>query len=117
MRSSGFSSASSTKHGEPNANQVLPVKTSVLLSESSNMVVVMNERATEAQIDAVIQRLIELGMDVHRSSGVTRTVLGVVGAHKIDPESIGILNRVHEVLSITEPYKTASRSIGSEKPV
>ena len=30
------------------------------------MVVVMNERATEAQIDAVIQRLIELGMDVHR---------------------------------------------------
>ena len=39
------------------------------------MVVVMNERATEAQIDTVIQRLIELGMDVHRSSGVTRTVL------------------------------------------
>ena len=33
------------------------------------MVVVMKERATEAQIDAVIARLIELGMDVHRSSG------------------------------------------------
>ena len=64
------------------------------------MVVVMNERATEAQIDAVIQRLIELGMDVHRSSGVTRTVLGVVGAHKIDPELIGILDGVHEVLRI-----------------
>ena len=30
------------------------------------MVVVMNERASEAQIDAVISRLIELGMDVHR---------------------------------------------------
>ena len=51
------------------------------------MVVVMKERATEAQIDAVIARLIELGMDVHRSSGVTRTVLGVVGAHKIDPRA------------------------------
>ena len=58
------------------------------------MVVVMNERATEAQIDSVIQRLIDLGMDVHRSSGVSRTVLGVVGAHKIDPELIGILDGV-----------------------
>ena len=36
------------------------------------MVVVMKERATEAQIDVVIARLIELGMDVHRSSGATR---------------------------------------------
>ena len=65
------------------------------------MVVVMKERATEVQIDAVIARLIELGMDVHRSSGATRTVLGVVGAHKIDPELIGILDGVHEVLRIT----------------
>ena len=44
------------------------------------MVVVMKERATEVQIDTVIARLIELGMDVHRSSGATRTVLGVVGS-------------------------------------
>ena len=74
------------------------------------MVVVMKERATEAQIDAVIARLIELGMDVHRSSGATRTVLGVVGANKIDPQLIGILDGVHEVLRITEPYKRASRA-------
>src|ERR671926_388153 len=81
------------------------------------MVVVMNERATEAQIDAVISRLIELGMDVHRSSGVTRTVLGVVGAHKIDPELIGILDGVHEVLRITAPYKLASRTFKPEDTV
>jgi len=81
------------------------------------MVVVMSERATEAQIDSVIQRLIELGMDVHRSSGVTRTVLGVVGAHKIDPELIGILDGVHEVLRISEPYKRASRTFRPEDTV
>ena len=69
------------------------------------MVVVMKERATEEQVDAVIARLIELGMDVHRSSGATRTVLGVVGANKIDPGLIGILEGVHEVLRISEPYK------------
>ena len=81
------------------------------------MVVVMKERATKVQIDAVISRLIELGMDVHRSSGVTRTVLGVVGAHKVDPELIGILDGVHEVLRITEPYKLVSRTFKPDDTV
>jgi len=81
------------------------------------MVVVMQERATEQQIDSVIARLIELGMDVHRSSGATRTVLGVVGAHKIDPGLIGILDGVHEVLRISEPYKLASRTFKPEDTV
>jgi 3-deoxy-7-phosphoheptulonate synthase len=74
------------------------------------MVVVMKERASEAQIDSVIARLIELGMDVHRSSGTTRTVLGVVGAHKVEKELIELLDGVHEVLRISEPYKRASRT-------
>ena len=81
------------------------------------MVVVMQERATEGQIDAVIARLIELGMDVHRSSGAMRTVLGVVGANKIDPGLIGILDGVHEVLRISEPYKLASRTFKPENTV
>ena len=65
----------------------------------------------------MIARLIELGMDVHRSSGATRTVLGVVGSHKIDPALIGILDGVHEVLRITEPYKRASRTFKPEDTV
>jgi 3-deoxy-7-phosphoheptulonate synthase len=81
------------------------------------MVVVMNERASEAQIDAVISRLIELGMDVHRSSGATRTVLGVVGAGKVEKEMIEILDGVHEVLRISEPYKRASRSYRPEATI
>src|SRR5687767_15243940 len=81
------------------------------------MVVVMKERATDAQIDSVIARLIELGMDVHRSSGATRTVLGVVGAQKVDPQLVAILDGVHEVLRITEPYKRASRSFKPDDTV
>ena len=72
------------------------------------MVVVMKERATEGQIDAVIARLIEMGMDVHRSSGATRTVLGVVGAHKVEKELIELLDGVHEVLRRLDG-KTAMR--------
>ena len=68
------------------------------------MVVVMEERASETQIDAVISRLIELGMDVHRSTGATRTVLGVVGVEKVEKEMIEILDGVHEVMRISEPY-------------
>jgi 3-deoxy-7-phosphoheptulonate synthase len=81
------------------------------------MVVVMKERATEAQIDAVIARLVEFGMDVHRSSGATRTVLGVVGTGKVDKDLIQILDGVHEVLRITEPYKLASRTFKPEDTV
>ena len=43
------------------------------------MLVVMQQGATEEQIEAVIDRLVELGFDVHRSTGVIHTVLGGVG--------------------------------------
>jgi 3-deoxy-7-phosphoheptulonate synthase len=81
------------------------------------MVVVMKERATDAQIDAVITRIVEMGMDVHRSSGATRTVLGVVGTGKVDPALIEILDGVHEVVRITAPYKLASRTFKPEDTV
>ena len=81
------------------------------------MVVVMKERATEAEIDAVIARLVESGMDVHRSSGATRTVLGVVGTGKVDKGLIELLDGVHEVIRITEPYKLAGRTFRSDDTV
>jgi len=81
------------------------------------MVVVMEERATEAQIEKVVARLVELGMDVHRSTGVSRTVLGVVGQKRPDPGLIEMLEGVHEVMRISEPYKLASRTFRPEGTV
>ena len=43
------------------------------------MLVVMQQGATEAQIENVIERLVEMGFNVHRSTGVIHTVLGGVG--------------------------------------
>src|SRR5207247_9222813 len=74
------------------------------------MVVVMEERASEAQIEQVVARLVEMGMDVHRSTGVTRTVLGAVGRGTPDAALIELMDGVHEVLRISEPYKLASRT-------
>ena len=81
------------------------------------MVVVMKERATDEQVQAVIAQLMEQDMDVHRSSGASRVVLGVVGAGKVDPRLVEMLEGVHEVLRITEPYKLASRTFKPDDTV
>jgi 3-deoxy-7-phosphoheptulonate synthase len=81
------------------------------------MVVVMRERATEAEIQAVIAQLMEMGYDVHRSSGATHTVIGAVGNGSGDPQLISVQNGVREVLRITEPYKLASRTFKPENTV
>jgi 3-deoxy-7-phosphoheptulonate synthase len=77
----------------------------------------MKERASDAQVESVIAHLVELGMDVHRSSGASRVVLGVVGSGKVDPRLIEMLEGVHEVLRISEPYKLASRTFRPEDTV
>src|SRR4029450_6014840 len=81
------------------------------------MVVVMKERASDTQVENVIAHLVELGMDVHRSSGASRVVLGVVGSGKVAPRLIEMLEGVHEVLRISEPYKLASRTFKPEDTV
>jgi len=71
------------------------------------MVVVMNETATEEQIQKVIAKLVEMNFDVHRSTGVNQTLLGGIGDHRnIDTRNFELLDGVHEVLRVTTPYKT-----------
>lgn len=82
------------------------------------MVVVMEERASEDQIQHVIATLVEKGFDVHRSTGALKTVLGAVGGHRgFDTRLIEVMDGVHEVLRITEPYKLASRTFKPENTV
>src|SRR4029453_8688160 len=88
-----------------------------VLEATEAMVVVMEERATDEQIEKVVSRLVEMGMDVHRSTGVTRTVLGAVGRGHPDKGLIEMLEGVHEVLRISEPYKLASRAFKPEGTV
>ena len=81
------------------------------------MVVVMKERATVAQIEAIVAQLIEMGFDVHRSVGATRTVIGAVGQGNGDAQLLAVQEGVHEVLRITEPYKLASRTFKPENTI
>jgi len=74
------------------------------------MVIVMQRNASEQQIQQVIDRLIREGFDVHRSTGVERTVLGVVGGKIVDHRDYELLDGVKEVVRITQPYKLCSRT-------
>ncbi len=74
------------------------------------MIVVMQEGATEAQIQRVIDKMVALGFTVHRSTGVQHTVLGGVGPEEgVDPVELELLEGVKEARHISAPYKLAGR--------
>ena len=75
------------------------------------MIVVMQQGATEPQIQTVIDRLVELGFNVHRSTGVVQTVLGGVGGgDDFDLAIFEVMDGVQEAHRIMSPYKLASRT-------
>jgi 3-deoxy-7-phosphoheptulonate synthase len=79
------------------------------------MVVVMQSSATEDQIQHVIDRLVALGFDIHRSTGASQTVLGAVGVRPdFDTRDVEVLPGVSEVVRVTQPYKLASRAFRPE---
>lgn len=74
------------------------------------MLVVMEQGATEEQVEAVIDRLVDMGFTVHRSTGVVHTVLGGVGpVEGWEPADFAVLPGVKECHRIVSPYKLASR--------
>ncbi len=79
------------------------------------MVIVMSPRASEEQIQKVIEVLVRHGCDAHRSTGSTRTVIGAVGkTSQLDPRSFHLLDGVADVIRITEPFKLVGRTFQAE---
>ncbi|MBI2688324.1 MAG: 3-deoxy-7-phosphoheptulonate synthase [Acidobacteria bacterium] len=74
------------------------------------MLVVMQEGAPESQVQRVIDRLVMMGFTVHRSTGVTHTVLGGVGPlDTFDPTEFEVMEGVQECHRIVSPYKLANK--------
>ena len=79
------------------------------------MIVAMQESASEDQIQHVIDQLVQMGFEVHRSTGALKTVLGGVGSRTdFDTREIEMLPGVQEVHRITSPYRLASRNFRPE---
>ena len=82
------------------------------------MVVVIEQDAPERDIQRVTQVLRDFGFEVHRSTGVSQTVLGAIGVKPdFDIRQIQVLPGVANVYRITEPFKLASRTFKPEGTV
>lgn len=74
------------------------------------MIIVMNGKTNDADVEKVVQKLHEMGHKVHISRGEVRIILGVIG----DVENLASVpfyafNGVEEIIRIAKPYKLASR--------
>jgi 3-deoxy-7-phosphoheptulonate synthase len=79
------------------------------------MIVAMQEKASEEQVQSVIERMVEVGFNVHRTTGTIQTVLAGVGTPgQFDHKDFELLAGVAEVIRISSPYKLAGRSFRPE---
>jgi 3-deoxy-7-phosphoheptulonate synthase len=79
------------------------------------MIVAMQERAAEEQIDAVIDAMVEAGVSVHRTTGSSQTILAGVGpTANVELSKFEVMPGVERVHRISSPYKLAGRAFRPE---
>ncbi|MDZ7319759.1 MAG: 3-deoxy-7-phosphoheptulonate synthase [candidate division KSB1 bacterium] len=82
------------------------------------MVIVMKEKATAEQINAVEEKLNAAKLRVHRVDGAIRTILGAIGdTSVVDIRDFENMDGVLNVVRIMEPYKLCSRTFHPENSV
>ena len=82
------------------------------------MVVVMKPGTLKEDIDALVEKLKELDLDVGVTNGVGCTILGLVGdTTAVDMDKISINPHVERVMRVQEPYKKANRKFHPEDTV
>ena len=74
------------------------------------MLVVMQNHATQEQIDRVVKAIEEMGYAARPMPGETRTTVGLVGNDgRVDGSRIEALPGVAEIIHVSKPYKQVSR--------
>ena len=82
------------------------------------MIVVMREGASAPEIEHVVERLVEDGFKVHKTTGTTQVILAGVGRpDSFDVKEYEVLQGVTEAYRISSPYKLAGRSFAPEGTV
>ncbi len=82
------------------------------------MIVITQPNATEAQINAIVARVRELGLDAQISRGASRVIIGVVGPEALLREKrLAIMPGVEAIVPVLKPYKLASRDSRSPSAV
>ncbi len=74
------------------------------------MLVVMKHGASQAEVDAVVAVIEEMGYEARPMPGAQRTAVGLVGNDgRVDGSRIEALSGVAQVIHVTQPYKQVSR--------
>ena len=82
------------------------------------MLVVMKPNATEAQVDAVVEKIRSLGFSPHAIPGAQRTAIGVTGNKgDLDPALFESFPGVREAIRVSQPFKLVSREVKEEDTV
>ncbi len=82
------------------------------------MIIVMKKDASEADIQRVAQRVVELGFRTHLSKGEERTIIGLIGDERpVNWETLERMEGVEKVLRVLPAYKLASRDFKPENTV
>jgi 3-deoxy-7-phosphoheptulonate synthase len=82
------------------------------------MIVNMSEKATEQEINHVIERIREAGYQPHVTRGTERTIVAAVGSgrrHEI--EALQVAPGVDNVVAIAQPFKLVSRQVKPERSI
>ena len=75
------------------------------------MIVAMLNEATEENIQQVIERMVELGFNVHRTTGAAQTILAGVGTpDHFEVAEFKVLAGVHDAYRISSPDKLAGKN-------
>lgn len=82
------------------------------------MVIIMSKESKEKDIEDIISVLDERGFDIHRSTGVDHTILGVIGdTSTLDPRTFQVYEHVIDAYRITAPYKLVSREFKKDNTI
>jgi 3-deoxy-7-phosphoheptulonate synthase len=78
----------------------------------------MSSGATEQQIEGVVNKIKEAGLDANVSRGTERTVIGAIGdERKLEQEYFEALPGVEQAMHIVKPYKIVGREWHKENSV
>lgn len=82
------------------------------------VILILTSRATDQQIEHVLERVEALGLKAHLSRGTYRTIVGIIGdEEKLREEPLRAIPGVAQVIPVLPPYKLASLEAHPEPSV
>ena len=82
------------------------------------MIIITRPSISDSELDAIRERIEQLGMRTHLSRGVERTIIGCIGDESLlDEVPLRSMPGVEDVVPVLKPYKLASREFAAAPSV